>query len=141
MGHDTINCIVIGAWTGHGKSQYKLYYGWGAALWVAIQRVAWPLGCIGRQVRHGAGSATIRRWRRATRRPTRLYSAQFSSQQRARVRGNTGSLYSRLGLRHGPRHGRNTAGLGAVHAVCARSLGSGCAPGAPNPFLDSVHCF
>ena len=31
--------------------------------------------------------------------------------------------------------------LGAVREACACSLGSGCAPGAPNPVLDSVHCF
>ena len=31
--------------------------------------------------------------------------------------------------------------LGAVRAACACSLGSGCAPSAPNPVLDLVHCF
>ena len=31
--------------------------------------------------------------------------------------------------------------LGAVRAACACSRGSGCAPGAPNPVLDLVHCF
>ena len=44
-----------------------------------------------------------------------------------------------LGLRHGT--------VRAAWAQCALPghsalrLGSGCAPGAPNPVLDSVHCF
>ena len=36
-----------------------------------------------------------------------------------------------------PRHDAVRPRLGRS----AHSLGSGCAPGAPNPVLDSVHCF
>ena len=36
---------------------------------------------------------------------------------------------------------RSTRCLGAVRVACASSLGSGGAPSAPNPVLDSVHCF
>ena len=30
--HDTIVCIVTGAWTGQGESRYKLYCSWGSGL-------------------------------------------------------------------------------------------------------------
>ena len=77
-----------------GSRDTKLYCGWGAALWVVIQRAAWSLGCIVRQARHDAGSAAIRRWRRATRHPARRYDERYGAQQQARARGDTG-----------PRHG------------------------------------
>ena len=48
------------------------------------------------------------------------------------------------GSRHGREGSHDMVPVRAVRAAWVQwacSLGSGCAPGAPNPVLDSVHCF
>ena len=64
----------------------------------------------------------------------------------ARAHGNTGPRYGRLCLRHGrpqamPRHGVLCARpWRSARGLCAQAEPR-CAPSAPDPVLDSVHCF
>ena len=76
----------------------------------------------GRALQHGQACAVTRSARPTTR--------PRHGRPQATIRPGTG-----------PRHGRDTAGLGVVRTAWACNLGSGFALGAPNPVLDSVHCF
>ena len=94
-------------------------------------------GLVGCDTTHG-WAAGLYRETGATRRR--------ESHDTTRARSNTGPRYGRLCLRHGrpqatPRHGAVCARLGrSARGLCAQAEPR-CAPGAPDPVLDSVHCF
>ena len=89
------------------------------------RHTAWPLGCVAIRARHGQGK------RHDTTHEAVIHVA-------ARARGRVDTM-------------RDTASQACDTVLCAlpgrsaRGLcaqaGSGCAPGAPNLVLDSVHCF
>ena len=150
--HDTQFCIVTEArgWPLGGCVTIQSLYRDRRAVWLARvsrynrlyrdRRKAWPLGVsrYNAETRLGLCCDTAEEpatWGAAAR--TCVQRHDRGLLQHDREGAMTRSRVHHDTAQRAPRHG-------AVHAPWAQwahSLGSGCAPGAPNPVLDSVHCF
>ena len=104
------------------------------------RHATWPLGCVAIRARHGQG----KRHDTVQEAAIRCRKLRYAQQRPRAGRGDTmrdtaSQAYDTAGA--GPATRRCARCLGAVHAAYTCNLGSGCAPSAPNPVLDSVHCF